>query len=256
MKHLIKNTLIALVSILIISSCTKYKTDIDATANTANAAASNSTLNNRITLGFIANNSTLPNLPTSLISSLTTFRRFQSYDTTKRTGFFPDTVPVYKAGDVITLAAFLKGDDFAITKRKINFGLFKAPSTFITPANPPAVINVMTRAEDSYRSYQPGAQTSATAFSPVADSIISLPSIVTTSNSQFEVTPFATEIVGGINYTTYLVQLKFTIPAAYNGKFVSGNVMSINFNNGATFGFTNTAEVAGNINWIYAFRIK
>jgi hypothetical protein len=266
MKQFIKNTILTFSVVTVIFSCTKYDSNIDGAANTANAAASNSTLNNRVTSGFIVNSSTIPSLPAGILPSLTTFRRFLSYDTTKRTGFFADTLPVYRAGDVITIVGYLKGDEFAISKRRINISLFKAPSSFITPANPPSVINVLTRAEDSYRSYQPGVQTgvtSATAtppsapiFNPTADTILSLPNISPTNVAPFNVYKVMNESIGGINYDTYLVQLTFTIPASYNGKFVSGNVMSINLNAGAPFAFVNTAENASNINWIYAFRIR
>ncbi len=256
MKKFIKLTAVIFFIGSTITSCTKYNSDINGAANTTNAAATNSTLNNRVTAGFIVNSSTLPNLPAGVLPTLTTFRRFLSYDTTKRTGFFADTLPVYKAGDVITIVGYLKGDEFAITKRKINVSLFKAPSSFITPANPPGVINVLTRAEESYRSYQPGVQTSATAFNAVADTILSLPSIVPTNLAPFNVSKILNESIGGINYDTYLIQLTFTIPMAYNGKFVSGNVMSINLNAGAPFAFVNSGETASNINWIYAFRIK
>jgi hypothetical protein len=256
MKQFIKNTILTVSVVTVIFSCTKYDTNIDGAANTANAAGSNSTLNNRVTAGFIVNSSTIPTLPAGILPTLTTFRRFLSYDTTKRTGFFADTLPVYRAGDVITIVGYLKGDEFAISKRRINISLFKAPTSFITPANPPSVINVLTRAEDSYRSYQPGVQTSATAFNAIADTILSLPSISPTNVAPFNVFKVMNESIGGINYDTYLVQLTFTIPTSYNGKFVSGNVMSINLNAGAPFAFVNTAENASNINWIYAFRIR
>ena len=256
MKQFIKYTVFTILVVTVITSCTKYNTDINGAANTANAAAANSTLNNRITAGFVVNSTTIPNLPAGVLPNLTTFRRFLSYDTTKRAGFLADTLPVYKAGDVITIVGYLKGDEFAITKRKINVSLFKAPGSFITPANPPTVINVLTRAEESYRSYQPGVQTSATAFNAIADTILSLPSITTTTSLPFNVSKVFSEQVGGINYDTYLIQLTFTIPATYNGKFASGNVMSINLNAGAPFAFVNTAETASNINWIYAFRIR
>jgi len=255
MKQFIKYTVFTMLIVTIITSCTKYNTDVNGAANTANSAAANSSLNNRVTAGFIVNSSTIPNLPAGVLPSLTTFRRFLSYDTSKRAGFFADTLPVYKAGDVITIVGYLKGDEFAITKRKINIGLYKAPTAWFSTSIA-TNINVMQNAEDRYRSYQPGAQITATAFNAVADTILSLPSIVPTNAAPFNVSKILNESIGGINYDTYLIQLTFTIPAAYNGKFVSGNVMSINFNNGATFGFTNTAENAGNINWIYAFRIR
>jgi hypothetical protein len=58
------------------------------------------------------------------------------------------------------------------------------------------------------------------------------------------------ESVGGINYNTYLVQFTFTVPAPTATKWLPGQVFSINFNAGVAAGD------AGNVNWIYAFRIK
>lgn len=268
MKKITKNSMLIIVIALAIASCTKYDTGINGVANTANAGAANSTLTNRVTVGFVVNASTLPSVPASVLAPSTTFRRFLSYDTSKRAGFFADTVPVYKAGDVINIVAFLKGDDYAISQRRINVGLYKAPGAWIT-TTPATNINVMQNAEDRYRSYQPGAQTgvqpanavsplvpNAPIFSAVADTILTLPSIVPFNTTPFTVTQVANELVGGINYNTYLVQLSFKIPATYGNKFVSGNVMSINFNVGAPFGFLFQAENASNINWIYAFRIR
>jgi hypothetical protein len=246
-------------------SCTKYSTSVDGTANTATAGLSSSSLSNRVVTGFIVDGSTLPTLPTgALPPAYNMFRKILTYDTVSTV----NKPPAYKAGDVITIVGFLKGDDYAISQRKINIGLYKAPNAWIT-TTVATNINVLQNAEDRYRSYQPSAQTgvqpataqpplvpNAPIFNPAPDTLLSLPSIVPSNTSPFTVTQVANELVGGINYNTYLVQLSFKIPATYGGKFVSGNVMSINFNVGSPFGFLFPAENAGNTNWIYAFRIR
>jgi len=256
MKNILKiSALIVAITTLMIS-CKKYNTDVNGAENTALTNSASLSLNNRVLAGFVVDSSTLPTLPTGLLPmSYNNFRRFLSYDTTKRAGFLKDTVPVRKAGDVVTVLGYIKGDDFAISKRKINISFFKTPSTFITPLSL-TVANVLQRAEDSYRSYQPGAQTSATAFSPAADTTFTLPTITATTTGAFKVVNAFSESMNGVNYNTYLVQLTFTIPAPYSGKFTSGSLYSINFNVGAPFGFTNPTESLGNVNWIYAFRIR
>lgn len=225
------------------SSCEKYDNNTDGAANTATAASATLSLNNRILAGFVVDANTLPQLPAGLLpAGYNRFRKLFTYDTTAAA----NRVPVYTVGDVITIVGYFKGDDFAISKRRINFGLFRAPSAFITPANPPTVINVLQNAEDRYRSYQPGAAGTATA----ADTTFTLTSIAATNAAPFNVYTVFNESVNGINYNTHLVQLRFTIPAPYNGKFVPGQVFSINFNAGVAGGDL------GNINWIYAFRIR
>ena len=265
MKVIFKMLFTAVCSAAIISGCTKNNNDINGAENTAAAASSSLTLNNRIVAGFITDASTLPALPAGILPAEGTYNRFRklfTYDTIS----VVNKPPAYTAGNVVTIVGYLRGDDFALTKRKINLSFFKAPPSFITPANPPTVINVLQRAEDSYRSYQPSAQTGVTLptatppnapiFSPVADTTFTLPIISAAITGSLTVTNAVSESIGGINYTTYLVSLSFTIPAAYGTKFTPGSVYSLNLNTGATFGFLNSAENLGNTNWIYAFRIR
>ncbi len=227
----------------VISSCKKYENTTDAASNTATAASSSLALNNRILAGFVVDASTLPQLQASLLpASYNKFRKLLTYDTV----VVANKPPAYTAGDVITIVGYFKGDDFAISKRRVNFSLFKAPTAFITPANPPAVVNVLQNAEDRYRSYQPGAAGTATA----ADTSFTVATIAPTTVAPFNIVTAFNESINGINYNTYLVQLTFTIPAPYNGKFLSGQVFSINLNAGVSAGDL------GNVNWIYAFRIK
>lgn len=243
MKSFNKYSLFVLLVLTTIVSCKKYENNIDGAANTANSASSALALSNRVLAGFVIDVNTLPNLPAGLLpASFNKFRKVLTYDTIAAA----NKTPTYTAGDVITIVGYLKGDDFAINNRKINVSLFKAPTAFITPANPPSVINVLQNAEDRYRSYQPGAAGTATA----ADTSFTLATIAPTTTAPFNVTTAFSESVNGINYNTYLVQLRFTIPAPYNGKFVPGQVFSINFNAGVSGGDL------GNVNWIYAFRIR
>ena len=263
MTPIFKYFVCALTIVATMISCKKYETTTDGAANTVTAAAGNLSLNNRILAGFIIDSSTLPSLQAGLLPvSYNRFRKLLTYDTVA----VANRVPTYTAGNVITIVGFLKGDDFAISKGRINVSLFRAPTTFITPANPPSIVNVLQRAEDSYRSYQPGAQTgrslptatppNAPIFSPVADTIFSLPTIASTITAPFNLAIVLNESNNGINSNTYLVQLTFTIPTPSATKFAIGSVYSINLNTGGSFGFLNPTEVLGNVNWIYAFRIR
>lgn len=205
--------------------------EVNGSANTATAASSNLSLNNRITAAFVKDSSTLPNVNVGATGTYNKFRRFLTYDTIATV----NKTPVYNVGDVINVVAYLKGDDSAIAKRRINFRFFQTPTSFITPT----AVNVLQRAEDSYRGFAPAtADILATA---------SLTSISATTVSPFDVSLVGTETIGGINYNIYLVKLIYTIPASFSGK-----IISINFT-------TNTAGSAtdlGNVNWIYAFRVR
>ena len=243
MTSIFKYFVCALTLVATMISCKKYETTTDGAANTTIASSSSLSLNNRVLAGFVVDANTLPGFQAGqLPSSYNKFRKLLTYDTTAAA----NKTPAYIAGDVITIVTYLKGDDFSISKRRINFSLFKAPTAFITPANPPTVVNVLQNAEDRYRSYQPGAIGTATA----ADTTFTLANITPTTTAPFNVINAFKESVNGINYNTYLVQFTFTIPAPYNGKFVPGQVFSINFNAGVAGGDL------GNVNWIYAFRIR
>lgn len=243
MTSKIKYLIYGLALTALTTSCTKYKNDIDGAANTATTTSVALSLNNRVASGFVINAGTLPGLPAgSLPASYNVFRKLLTYDTVTTA----NKPPAYKAGDVITIVGYLKGDDFAISKRRINVSLFKAPTAFITPANPPSVVNVMQNAEDRYRSYQPGAVGSATA----PDTLFTLAAIAPATTVPFNVTKVMSEQLSGVNYITYLVQVSFTIPAATATKWLPGQVFSINLNAGVAAGDL------GNVNWIYAFRLR
>lgn len=243
MKSYLFNFIYCLIISIMLFSCKKYENNINGAANTEATSSATFVLNNRILAAFIVDGTTLPNLPAGLLpASYNKFRKLLTYDTTSTL----NKPPAYTAGDVVTVVGYFKGDDFAISKRKINVGFFKAPAAFITPANPPSVINVLQNAEDRYRSYQPGALGTLTA----ADTTFTLAAIAPTSSAPFNVSGAFSESINGINYNTYLIQFKFTIPAPYGGKFLPGQVFSINLNAGVSAGDL------GNVNWIYAFKIK
>lgn len=231
MKTLIKQSITAVCIFTIFTACTKNDMEVNGAANTATAASSNLSLNNRITAAFVKDSSTLPNVNVGATGTYNKFRKFLTYDTIATA----NKTPVYNVGDVINVVAYLKGDDSAIAKRRINFRFFQTPSSFVTPT----AVNVLQRAEDSYRGFAPAtADILATA---------SLTSITATTVSPFDIGIVATENIAGISYKTYLVKLNYTIPASLAGK-----IISINFT-------TNTAGAAtdlGNVNWIYAFRVR
>ena len=231
MKTFIQHSMVAVCIFTVFSACTKDNMEVNGSANTATAASSNLSLNNRITAAFVKDSSTLPNVNVGATGTYNKFRRFLTYDTIATV----NKTPVYNVGDVINVVAYLKGDDSAIAKRRINFRFFQTPTSFITPT----AVNVLQRAEDSYRGFAPAtADILATA---------SLTSISSTTVSPFDVSLVGTETIGGINYNIYLVKLIYTIPASFSGK-----IISINFT-------TNTAGSGtdlGNVNWIYAFRVR
>lgn len=232
MKSTINNFLLVAALSAGFAACTKNEDVSNGAANTASAAAANLSLNNRVVAAFVKDSSTLPNLPAgTLPAGYNNFRKLLTYDTSATV----NKAPAYNVGDVINIAAYLKGDDFAISKRKINFRFFQPPASFITAT----ALFPLQKAEDSYRGFAPG----------VSDILntVSFPFIGATSTAPFEVKIVDSEKTGGINYSTYLVQLAYTIPQALSGK-----VVSINF----TANTAGTASDLGNVNWIYAFRVK
>ena len=231
MKKILKQLIYTTLLLPAFSACTKYNNDINGPANTATAASSNLSLNNRVIAGFVKDSSTLPNINVGTNGKYNKFRKFLTYDTTATT----NKTSVYNVGDVINVVAFLKGDDSAIAKRKINFRFFQTPTSFITPT----AANVLQKAEDSYRGFAPA--------STDILSVASLPSITQTSVAPFEVSLVGTESLGGINSNIYLVKLNYVIPAIFSGK-----IISINF----TANTAGSPSDLGNVNWIYAFRVK
>lgn len=231
MKKILKYTISAVCLSMALTACTKNNNDINGQANAATAASSNLSLSNRVAVAFVKDSSTLPNINVGTNGSYNKFRKFLTYDTIAAT----NKTPVYNVGDLIYVVAFLKGDDSAVAKRKINFRFFQAPTSFITPT----AANVLQKAEDSYRGFAPAATDII--------SIASLPSVMQTSVAPFEVTLIGSESLGGINSNTYLIKLNYVIPSTFSGK-----ILSINF----TANTGGSATDLGNVNWIYAFRVK
>ena len=231
MKKILKHIIYVVCFSLAFTACTKNNNDINGTANNATAASSSLSLNNRVIAGFVKDSSTLPNVNVGANATYNKFRKFLTYDTVATI----NKTPVYNVGDVVNVVAFLKGDDSAIVKRKINFRFFQTPTSFITPT----ASNVLQKAEDSYRG-----------FAPASADILStaiLPSIMQTSVAPFEVSIVGTESLGGINSNIYLVKLNYIIPATFSGK-----IISINF----TANTGGSSSDLGNVNWIYAFRVR
>lgn len=231
MKTTLKYILYTVCSIVAFTACTKDNNDINGAANTATAASSNLSLNNRVIAAFVKDSSTLPNINVGANGTYNKFRKFLTYDTI----VVANKTPVYNVGDVINVVAYLKGDDSAIAKRRINFRFFQTPASFITPT----ATNVLQRAEDSYRGFAP-------ATTDILNSV-SLSSITPTTVSPFDVSIVGNEKIAGINYNTYLVKLSYTIPVSFTGK-----IISINF----TANTSGSAADLGNVNWIYAFRVR
>ncbi len=218
-------------AIIVTVSCSKNSDAINAAANTVKAASSSLSLNNRVLAAFISDSSTLLNLASGVLpGSYNKFRKLLTYDTSATA----NKAPVYQVGDVINILTYIKGDDSAIVKRKINFRFFQPPSSFITPT----ALYPLQKAEDSYRGFAP-------ASADILD-FISVP-IAATSTSPFNISIVGKESIGGINSNIYLIQLSYTIPISLMGKLVS-----INF----TTNTTGAASDIGNVNWIYAFKIK
>lgn len=239
MKKYIRITYLLISFSIVAASCTKDEIIIDGAANTATAGSSVLSLNNRVLAAFVIDSSTLPGVVLPATGTYNKFRKLFTYDTVATVN-----KPVaYSVGETVNIIGYMKTDDSAALKRRIIVRLFRAPSSFITAANPPSVVNVMQRAEDSYRTYAPGVGSN-----PVADTTFSLPVIATSTSAPFNVSIVGKESNGGINYNIYLIRLAFTIPASY-----SGRLMSVNLNANVTPG---SAEQYGNANWIYAFRVR
>jgi hypothetical protein len=246
----IKNIALAIATAALLASCAK-----DATTNPAlNAAVLRDTvllLNNRITSNFALDSSAIPGVPSSAypagLNGFTSFNRF------RRIGTF-DTVatanrpPIITVGSTINVVTFIKGDDSAMAKRSLNFRFFRPPSAWVTPTAP--LGNVMFAAENAYRGFNPG---SADILAGGTQSLAGpIKATATTAAPFFTVTKVATESNVGVNISTYLVALKYTIPSSFAGQLVS-----INFNVGPSVYVTTgaNAESLGVCNWNYAFRV-
>ena len=230
MKISIKYLFVFLLPLAILS-CTKNDVDINGAANTATAGSSNLALTNRVVSAFVLDTTTLPGLTAGSLPALSRFRKLLTYDTLAAA----NKAPLYNVGDVVNFAGFMKGDDTAIAKRKITIRFFQPPTSFITPT----ALFPLQRAEDSYRGFAP-------ASADVLNTI-SLPAISTTLNDSVKVSVVNNEKIGGINYSTYLIRVSYKIPAVMSGKLISINLSA---------NTSGAASDLGNVNWIYAFRVR
>jgi hypothetical protein len=232
MKKIIKLLSAALIIVAVMVSCKKDADTTNAAANTANAAASTFSLNNRVLAAFVLDGNTLANV--ALPTGYNKFRKLLTYDTIATA----NKPTVYNVGDVITILGYVKGDDNAISRRNINVRFFQpSPATF----NRPTDLYPTQRAEDSIRNYAPNTAAGAT----ILDQLTTL-NISNTTTAPFTISTASTEVVNGVNYSTFLVKVEYTIPATMTGKLVSIN---FNVNN-------SLRNDIGTVNWIYAFRVR
>jgi hypothetical protein len=232
MNTLIKNIGIVLFATVVITACSKNDDPINDASNVAVTAQSNFTLNNRVLAAFVIDSSSLPGI--TLPANYNRFRRLLTYDTLPAA----NKPVVYNVGDVIRVLGYVRGDANALSRRNINLRFFQPnPATFNTPTG----LSTIQRAEDSVRNYAP--------VSPASTFLdtYSLPTgIAASTTAPFTVTPAATQTINGLTYTTFLVQVDYTIPAS-----MSGRLVSINFNVANSL-----RNDIGNVNWIYAFRVR
>jgi hypothetical protein len=238
----IKNIGIALLAALLFASCAKDAT-VNPDANNATIGLSTLNLTNRITSNFVIDSSTIPGVATTVypintITGFTNFNRFRrigTYDTTSTA----NRPVAYNVGDSINIVAYVKGDDSAMAKRKVNFRFFKAPSAWVTPTA--ALGNVMFAAENAYRGFIP-------ATADILNTSTMPGAIAPYATAPFTVTKVASENNNGINVSTYVVAVGLKIPATFTGQMIS-----VNFTTNLT---SITGEVVGNVNWPYAFRVR
>jgi hypothetical protein len=233
----IKNIGLVIVAAALLASCAKDAPS-SPEANNQTIGLSLFNLGNRITSNFVIDSSTIPGVAASIypvglngFTNFNKFRRLGTFDTIATA----NKAPIVSVGSTINIVTYIKGDDTAMAKRSINFRLFRAPSTWITPTA--ALGNVMFAAENSYRGYTVGSA------DVLLTSVLAGP-IVPNTTPVFKVTKVATENNAGINVSTYVVALTLTIPPTFAGQLVS-----INFNVGAAGGDL------GNVTWPYAFRV-
>lgn len=213
--------------------CSKDDDTLDAAGNAATAASTSLSLNNRVFSGFVLDSSSIKNLPAGSLpaaGSYNKFRKLLTYDTLA----LANKPVLYNVGDVLTIIAYMKGDDSAISKRRINVRFFQPPTSFVTPT----AISTIQRAEDSYRGFAP-------ATADILNTVSS--TSITNASAPFTVTKVATETSGGVNVNTYLIRLTYTISMALAGKLISINL---------TANTSGAASDLGNVNWIYAFRVR
>lgn len=238
MKSIHKIFLACGLTVFFITGCSKNNDDVNGAANTAIASSANLTLANRVLAAFVIDSTTLKiALPGTLpATGYNKFRKLLTYDTTTAS----NKPKIYNVGDTVIILAYIKGDDYALGKRGLNFRFFQVPTAFSSSGSfiKPAALYPIQAAEDSIRNFAPRSidilsQVNFTSISPIiTDSlkVFSLPS----------------EIVNGINYSKLLVQYNYIIPAALSSKLIS-----VNFTVGPTL-----RNDIGNVNWIYAFYVR
>jgi hypothetical protein len=231
MKSTIKIFFAAAMIFTALAGCKKTSDDVNGAANTAAAAAANLTLVNRVLAAFVIDSSSLATLPAGTITTkyAKQFRKQLTYDTIAAA----NKAPRYKVGDTLIILAYVKGDDYALSKRSLNFRFFQVPGTFVKPT----ALYPIQAAEDSIRNFAPKS-------TDVLDQL-NFAAIAASASDSLNVTSLPAESVNGINYGTYLVQYRYIIPQALSGKLVS-----VNFTVGTTL-----RNDIGNVNWIYAFYV-
>ncbi len=237
MTSITKIFLLAMVLSATIFSCSKNNDAINGAANTATAASSNLVLSNRVLAAFVIDSSSLSIPAASLpAKGYNKFRKQLTYDTLSTA----NKPKIYNIGDTITLLAYIKGDDFALSKRSLNIRFFQVPTSFTSSTSfiKPTALYPIQAAEDSIRNFAPR--------SIDVLNQVSFASIAPAVTDSLKVTLLAPESVNGINYNTYLVQYNYVIPVALSGKLIS-----VNFTVG-----TSLRNDIGNVNWIYAFYVR
>ncbi|MFP5039875.1 hypothetical protein [Parasediminibacterium sp. JCM 36343] len=232
MKLILKTIFVLSSLSIILAGCSKNNDTTNGDANTAIANSTTFSLTNRVLAAFVVDSSSIYNLPAGVLpSSFNKFRKQLTYDTLAK----GNTIPSYKVGDTLTVLAYLKGDDYAISQRSINLRFFQPPTTF----NKPTLLFPVAAAEDSIRGYIPKQ-------SDLLDSV-SAPIVISTV-APLTVNKIISESISGVNYNTYLVSYAYILPKALSGKLVSINLIVDKK--------LKPASDLGNINWIYAFKVK
>ena len=230
MKSIIK-ILFACTAILTMAiSCSKNNNFTYGAANTAIASSANLTLVNRVLAAFVVDSTSLSfTTPGTLPVGYNKFRKQLTYDTLAKA----NKPTMYKVGDTLMILAYVKGDDYAISKKSLNFKFFQTPVAVIKPT----ALYPVQAAEDATRNFAPKA-------SDVLNQV-NFAKIAATVSDSLNVTALPAQLNNGINYSTYLVQYRYVIPAALKGKLVS-----INF----TTDLTLVSDI-GHVNWMLAFYV-
>ena len=212
-------------------SCSKNDSTTNAAANIAIAGSTNLTLVNRVLAAFVVDSTSIDYSTTGVLpAAFNPFRKQLTYDTLA-TANKPKT---FKVGDTLMILSYVKGDDYAISKRSLNFRFFQTPLAFVKPT---ALFPLQT-AEESIRN-----------FAPKATDIlhqVNFSTIGVTVSDSLNVKALPAQLTNGVNYSTYLVSYRYIIPAALKGKLISVNFTVVP---------TLIADI-GNVNWIFAFYVR